>query len=67
MKTEAHQVGKYLLFFPLLFTLLSGAAFGGVGPLPQGGAPKGCPPGSMQYGNCICGQSLDGRIICYEE
>lgn len=50
MKTEAHQVGKYLLFFPLLFTLLSGAAFGGVGPLPQGGAPKGCPPEACNMG-----------------
>ena len=36
MKTETHKVGKYLLFFPLLFTLLFGAAFGGVGPPHRG-------------------------------
>ena len=64
---KRHRVGGHLFFFPFLIPLLFGAAIAGIGPVQTQGVPKGCPEGSQQYGSCLCGTMVVGRIVCYEE
>lgn len=54
MKTGSHRLGKYLLIFPLLFTMLFGAAIGGIGSISLQSQPRSCPPHISQVGSCIC-------------